>query len=259
MRTILNEKWIICFVCLKYRADPNVMWKKYLFHHRKCLRLSFSARFVTNMVKRCLFGHFQCTATPRAYPQKKSLVKNEREEISWSKKEKTMETIAFCVVVYLSVIYIILKSSSKCTFLFFLSFGFCFGVISMASNKITCALFFLSGNENRPCVKKVARYFVGSYWSSGLPLQTTFTHTLSSSSSIDFRVCVCAYRYSIDRIVRTQKSASKGSYKETTQIITNRTHSGVKFIWFFCLDHCCRWYYFFTFSFSVLCAMYGWN
>lgn len=86
-----------------------------------------------------------------------------------------------------------------------------------------------SSRAKKPLVsRKSLDFFVGCYWSSDLPLQTTLTHYHRHHPSID--CCVCAYRYCIDRIVCI-KERIKGiiqRYKETIQIITNRTHCGVK-------------------------------
>lgn len=56
------------FVCLEYRAD-QMQCEKYLFHHRKCLRSSFSAaRYVhltENGVLQALSLHWHGNTAPR--------------------------------------------------------------------------------------------------------------------------------------------------------------------------------------------------
>lgn len=136
------------------------------------------------------------------------------------------------VFIYLSVIYIILKSSSNAHFFLFFWFSFVFGVISTALNKIIHSPYFLGLWKSRCCQESRSIFFFSwavAIETSDLLLQTTFTYTLSCSSSIDCCVHVSIFLY-IDRTVRT-KERIKGT-QETTHIITGRTHSGVKFIWF---------------------------
>lgn len=172
----------------------------------------------------------------------------ERGEFCWNKK-KTMETIAFCAVVYLSVIYIILKSSSKCTFLFL--------SVSALSLWLQIKLhvpFFLSGNET----VRVSRKSLDILWAVIEAVACRcrrHSHTHYRLHHHRHRSIVVYVR--IDTVLielcAHKRMRQRDRSKRQAQIITNRTHSGVKFIWF-CLDHCCR-YCVSLFLLYMLCAL----